>query len=263
MRRARLGLARWPRSELLPRRHLVRWECGLRRRRTRRCAKAATLAIWRWALRVTDGECERPRGAATMPICVQHSPHGSAWTLTLDVLEDQALIQGEHYILWNRLVGQRWIVTSARLDTVELNLAGLQVVPLGRRDLFPGPGRPFMAFSPLSEEAFAEAQTEALRLLAIHRGGTLGAQLACVPVALEWRRLRSNEEFIYDHRQPAPPTAGYVIDLVRKDHQFCRCSLSVYRRWYLPHGPDRSAWPWGSDGSRVTCRRSWTSKRSS
>ena len=181
---------------------------------------------------------------AAMPVCVQPTPHSSAWTLTLDIDEDQALIQGEHHILWARLADNRWIVTTARLETLELNFEGLTVVALGRRDLFPGPGRPYVGFSPLPEATYLELSARALSLLAERRMGAVGLAPAYTAVALSWGRVRPNEQFIYDHRRPPPPSAGYIVDLVRRDHQYCRCSASNYEKWYLPHGPDRLTWPW-------------------
>ena len=179
-----------------------------------------------------------------MPICVPAPPLIAAWTLTLDIDEDQALIDGEHHILWRRLADNRWIVTSARLITQELDFTGLSVAALGRRDLFPGPGRPFVAFSPLPQETYEELAIRASLLARQHLAGAVGLPPAYTSVGDTWRRMRPNEEFIYVHHRPPPPSAGYTVDLVRRGHRFCRCSLSSYVRWYLPHGPDRSTWPW-------------------
>ena len=61
-----------------------------------------------------------------------------------------------------------------------------------------------------------------------------------------WRRLREDEDFLYDHRSPCPELPGYAVDLVLRGHEFCRCQLSGWVKWFLPHSVDRSAWPWSS-----------------
>ena len=87
-----------------------------------------------------------------MPIIVENSPSATAWTLTAAIAERQVLINGRHHVLWEELSTNRWVVTTPERRTSVVSLQTASVVSLGRGDLFPGPGRPFLALSLLSAE---------------------------------------------------------------------------------------------------------------
>ena len=153
------------------------------------------------------------------------------------------LINGRHHVLWEELSTNRWVVTTPERRTSVVSLQTASVVSLGRGDLFPGPGRPFLALSLLSSEDW-DTHRSAARSLVQFLSPQPRELPGYTPVGQAWRRLREDEDFLYDHSSPCPELPGYAVDLVLRGHEFCRCQLSGWVKWFLPHSVDRSAWPW-------------------
>ncbi len=182
-----------------------------------------------------------------MPIIVENPPSPSALMTTADIPERQVLINGRHHILWEEVETNRWVVTTPEWRIVVLSLQGAEVVPLSRAWVFPVRGRPFLALAELSFEDWETQRSAALcRAQTVRSGGEGPPPLPSgyAPVGHCWRRLRGDEEFVYDHATPCPELPGYAVDLVLRGHEFCRCLRSASVKWFLPHSTDRSSWPW-------------------
>ena len=184
-----------------------------------------------------------------MYIIVGDPPSATASVTTADVPEHQILFGGRHHILWQRITRHQWVVTSPdkRICVIGINNIA-DGVTLGRGVTFPVRGRPFLVLPALSamewETLRGEALGYALRCKA-DPPPALAPPSGHVSVAPCWRTLCDGEEFVYDHRTRLPEVPGYAVDLVLRGHVCCRCDRSQWVKWFLPHSPNRSTWPWG------------------
>ena len=99
----------------------------------------------------------------------------SANHLTLDVGERQVLIamEGEpenywHHLLLVRIAESRWVTCDPSLTLTAEDLAGEEVVPLGRATTYPEAGRPILALNALDEQQMDGIRTRAAALAEVH-----------------------------------------------------------------------------------------------
>ena len=95
--------------------------------------------------------------------------------LTLDIPERQVLIRMDdeaqdywHHILVIRVAEARWVTCDPELHVAIDDLSGEEVIPLARAAAFPMEGRPYWAFSQLSEIELANIRTRGVALAEVH-----------------------------------------------------------------------------------------------